>query len=588
MKRFSLKRFLLWRKQHITDKQLLLILSVIVGILAGFGAVIIKNLVHLLQNYLGHFVSYKNGILFIFSPIIGLTLAVIFLKYINRHLVTHGIPTVLFAISKNRGKMAPHNLYSSIISSVLTVGFGGSVGLEGPAIATGGAMGANIGQLLNLTYKQKTLLLGCASAGAMAAIFKSPIAAVVFALEVIMLDLTMAAIVPLLISSATGAMVSYFFLGQNTLLSFSVVEEFRLEQAGWFVVFGIMTGFISVYFIKMFNAISDFFNNMENVFHRLLIGGTCLGVTVFLIPSLFGEGYDVINNSLRGQYGYLFDNTFYDGLLGNEIASLVLFLFIVLLKVIASSLTFGAGGVGGVFAPTLFTGAITGLFFSHFMNLFGIPLSSSNFALVGMAGAIAAVIHAPLTAIFLIAETTGGYQLFMPLMIVATISYATTRIFVANSVYTTQLARRGELVTHHKDKAVLMMMQLQELIETDFNILRPNSTLGDFIETIKFAHRNIFPVVEEDGTFRGIIKLDDIRHIMFNNDMYDIIYVRDLMFMPDQAISSTDSVEEVARKFKASGRYNIVVIEHGKYLGFISRATLFSRYRDLLQDFSED
>lgn len=583
-----LTRFIVWRNKKITDKQLLLILSVVVGLLVGFAAVIIKYLVHIIQEFVSDMASYKQGTLYIIFPIIGLLLTVLFIKYINRNPVRHGIPSVLFAISKNQGKMKSHNLYSSIISSALTVGFGGSVGLEGPTVATGAAIGSNIGSWLHLSYKQITLLLGCASAGAMSAIFKAPIAAVVFALEVIMLDLTMSAIVPLLLSSVSAALTSYLFLGQNYLYSFAISETFKLENVKWYVIFAIFTGFVAVYFSKIYNIITEAFERIPNTFNRLLIGGFILGMIIFLLPSLYGEGYEIINSSLRGQFGFLFENTFYAGLKGNLFATLILFLLVLLFKVIATSITFGSGGVGGVFAPTLFSGGIAGLFFSRLLSIIGIDVNASSFALVGMAGMIAAVIHAPLTAIFLIAEITGGYQLFMPLMIVATVSYATTKIFIPNSVYTMQLAKRGELMTHHKDKAVLMMLRVNELIETDFNVLRPSTTLGSLIETIKFAHRNIFPVVEEDGTFRGIIKLDDIRHIIFNTELYDNVYVRDLMFMPGQVIFSHDTVEEVARKFQVSGRYNIAVLDHGKYLGFISRAKLFSSYRSLLKDFSDE
>jgi chloride channel protein, CIC family len=583
-----LNRFIVWRNNKITDRQLLLILSVVVGLLVGFAAVIIKNLVHYIQVFVSQMASYEKGTLYIVFPIIGLSLTVLFIKYINRNPVRHGIPGVLFAISKNQGKMNSHNLYSSIISSALTVGFGGSVGLEGPTVATGAAIGSNIGRWLHLNYKQITLLLGCASAGAMSAIFKAPIAAVVFALEVIMLDLTITAIVPLLLSSVSAALTSYLFLGQNYLYSFAISETFKLENIKWYILFAIFTGFVAVYFSKVYNIITEAFERIPNIFHRLLVGGIILGLLIFLIPSLYGEGYEIINASLRGQYGFLFENTFYSGLKGNLLATLILFLILLLFKVVATSITFGSGGVGGVFAPTLFSGGIAGLFFSRLLAEIGVDVNPSSFALVGMAGMIAAVIHAPLTAIFLIAEITGGYQLFMPLMIVATVSYATTKIFIPNSVYTMQLAKRGELMTHHKDKALLMMLRLNELIETDFNILRPSTSLGGLIDTIKFAHRNIFPVVEEDGTFRGIIKLDDIRHIMFDNDLYENVYVRDLMFMPEHVIFSHDTVEEVARKFQVSGRYNIAVLNHGKYMGFISRAKLFSSYRSLLKDFSEE
>ncbi len=583
-----LSRFSALRHKPVPDRQKMLALSVVVGMLAGFAAVIIKNLVHYIRLMIESITIPKEGYLYILFPIIGLSLTVIFVKYINRNPVRHGIPGVLFAISKSKGKIKTHNLYSSIISSALTVGFGGSVGLEGPTVATGAAIGSNLGKWFHLNQKQITLLLGCACAGGMSAIFKAPIAAVIFALEVIMLDLTMSAIVPLLISSATGVVTSYFFMGQNYLYAFAVNDAFRLNQIGWYLVFGIFMGLCAVYFTKIYNLITEAFEKIPNVFFRLLTGGLFLGLVIFIIPSLFGEGYEVINSCLRGQYGYLFEGTFYSGLSGSYWATLFLFLMLFLFKVVATSLTFGSGGVGGIFAPSLFSGAIAGLFFSQVLKGSGIDLSTTNFALTGMAGMIAAVIHAPLTAIFLIAELTGGYQLLLPLIIVATTSYATAKIFVSNSVYTIQLAKRGELRTHHKDKAVLMMLQLEDLIETDFNILRPLATMGQLIETIRYAHRNIFPVVEEDGTFRGIIKLDDVRHIMFDNEMYQNVYVRDLMFMPEHVIFSDDSVEEVARKFQESGRYNIAVIKHGKYLGFISRAKLFSTYRDLLKDFSEE
>jgi CIC family chloride channel protein len=583
-----LSKFLIWRQRKLTDKQLILTLSLIVGILVGFAAVLIKNLVHFIQVEVSGLATNKHGYLYIILPFAGISLTVLFVRYINRNPVRHGIPGVLYAISRNQGKMNSHNLYSSIIASALTVGFGGSVGLEGPTVATGSAIGSNIGRRLNLSYKQITLLMGCACAGAMASIFKAPVAAVVFALEVIMLDLTMAAIVPLLISSVSATLVSYFFLGQHTVYPFVVDSGFQFDQLIWYILFGIFTGLVAVYFAKLYNLITEAFEKLPNVFARLALGSTLLGLVIFLIPSLYGEGYEVINSSLKGEYGFLFENTLYAGLKGNLMVTMVLFLCMLLFKVVATSLTFGSGGVGGVFAPTLFTGGIAGLFFSQFLSLTGIQVNAASFALVGMAGMIAAVIHAPLTAIFLIAELTGGYHLFMPLMIVATISYATTKIFVANSVYTTQLAKRGQLMTHHKDKAVLMMMQLNELIETDFNILRPSNSMRELIETIKFAHRNIFPVVEEDGTFRGIIKLDDIRHIIFDNALYDSIYVRDLMFMPEQVIFTGDTVEEVAMKFQVSGRYNIAVLDRGKYMGFISRAKLFSSYRSLLKDFSEE
>jgi len=583
----ALARFIVWRKNNISDRQFILILSIVVGLASGLAAVVIKNLVHVIQVHLADIAENSSDFLYIIYPLIGILITVLFVKYINKNPVTHGVPNVLFSISKRNGIIRQHNLYSSIISSALTVGFGGSVGLEGPTVATGAAIGSNIGRLLHLNYKQIILLLSCACAGAMSAIFKAPIAAIVFAIEVIMFDLTMAAIVPLLISSATAALTSYLFLGQNVLYAFEIEEKFVLNDLTYFILLGIFTGFLSVYFIRIHLLITGLFDKLENAFAKLFIGGIVLGLLIFIIPSLYGEGYSVINNSLHGDFSHLFENTFYENLNKGFLVIIIFFTLVMLLKVVATSITFESGGVGGFFAPALFTGVNAGLFFAKFLNNLGLSVSESNFALVGMAGLIAGVIHAPLTAIFLIAEITGGYELFMPLMIVAAISYATVKLFTPNSVYTIQLARRGELMTHHKDKTVLMMLDVSELIETDFNKINPNDTLGDLIRIITKAHRNIFPVVEKDNTFRGIVKMDDIRHIMFNNEMYERVYVRDLMFMPQHVIDPKDTMEEIARKFQISERYNIAVIEKGKYIGFISRAKLFSTYRKMLSDFSE-
>ena len=582
-----LVRFINWRKNNISDREFILILSIIVGLASGLSAVVIKNLVHITQVFLADIAARNSDYFYIFYPLIGILITVLFIKYINRKPVAHGVPNVLFSISKRNGIIKQHNLYSSIVTSAITVGFGGSVGLEGPTVATGAAIGSNIGRLLHLNYKQIILLLSCACAGAMSAIFKAPIAAIVFAIEVIMFDLTMAAIVPLLISSATAALTSYLFLGQNVLYAFEIKEEFILNDFGYYILLGVFTGFLSVYFTKIHMLITGLFDKLKNVFSRLFIGGIVLGLLIFIIPSLYGEGYSVINNSLHGDFTHLFENTFYENLNKSFLLIIVFFTLVMLLKVVATSITFESGGVGGFFAPALFTGVNAGLFFAKFLNNLGLSISESNFALVGMAGLIAGVIHAPLTAIFLIAEITGGYELFLPLMIVAAISYATVKLFTPNSVYTIQLARRGELMTHHKDKTVLMMLDVKKLIETDFNKLNPNDTLGDLIKIITRAHRNIFPVVEKDDTFRGIVKMDDIRHIMFNPEMYEHVYVRDLMFMPQYVIDPKDTMEEIAKKFQISERYNIACIEKCKYLGFVSRAKLFSTYRKMLSDFSE-
>lgn len=575
--------------RYLSGYRFLYLMAALVGLGVGLAAVIIKNLVHFIREALENGFRMDTSGYFIFLlPIIGIALTVMFIKYVNRRSVGHGIPGVLFAISKNNGIIRSHNLYSSIVTSALTVGFGGSVGLEGPTVATGGAVGANMGRWLNLGYKEITLLISCASAGALSAIFKAPIAGIVFALEVIMLDLTMWAIIPLLIASATAAMTSYLFLGQNVLYSFQLTEGFQMNQVHFYLILGLLGGLMSVYFIRVYVSVSKFFERFRNPWKKLLFAGGLLGVIIFLFPPLYGEGYEVVNEGLRGEYLHLFRGTFFEGW-SDTFALTFLFLILVIgIKVVATTLTFAAGGIGGIFAPSLFMGANMGLLFGLALNQMGFDVPVSNMALVGMAGMIAGVVHAPLTAIFLIAEITGGYELFFPLMLAATISYGTTRYFFKNSVYTLQLAERGELMTHHKDRNILLMMKVTDLIETNFSTVHPDQKLRDLIRVITRSSRNIYPVVDDGNNLKGIVKLDDIRHIMFNQEMYDTTRIRDLMITPEWTVESTDQMEEVARVFSESGRYNIPVLRDGKYLGFVSRARVFSSYREMLKHFSDD
>lgn len=591
MKRAAVwRRFLIWRIKNMSQQNLIMILAVIIGVLAGLGAVVIKNGVHLIKSLLTSNVvfNYQNYLFFVL-PAIGILIATLYIRFVVRQHVGHGIPSVLFAISKNHGVIKRHNIFSSIITSVFTVGFGGSVGLEGPTVATGAAIGSNLGQMFRLNYKQITLLLGLASAAAMSAIFKSPIAAVVFAIEVIMIDLTLASVIPLLIASVTGVLTSYFFLGQAVMYPFDIRAVFHLEDLPYFILLGLLTGLVSVYFTKMYIFVESGFKKIKTWYAKWIVGGVVLGGLIFLFPSLYGEGYEAVNACLQGDYSPLFNNSLFYGMQDEIIMVFVLFLLIIFFKAIATSVTFGAGGIGGIFAPTLFMGAFTGLFFTTFLKYLGVNnLNASTFALAGMGGLIAGVLHAPLTAIFLIAEITSGYQLFVPLMVTATISYATIRIFVKNSVYTHQLARRGELITHHKDRAILSMMTVGKLIERDFKTVRPDDKLGDLVKVVAESKRNIYPVIDEDGLFCGIIVLDDIRNIMFKPELYDEKSVGSLMFMPGTSVSPDESMEEVAKKFQQSRNYNLPVLKDGKYIGFISRANVFSEYRKLLKDFSED
>lgn len=581
------RKIFIWRIRHINDRQFMAFLSVLVGIFTGIAAVIIKRSVHFIREEL-HKTDFQH-FFYMVLPFIGISLTVLFIKFIVRRPVRHGVPNVLYAKGKAKGLMRKHNMFSSIITSALTVGFGGSVGLEGPTVSTGAAIGSNLGQLLHLRHRQIILLLGCASAGAMAAIFKAPIAAIVFALEVIMLDLTMSSLVPLLIASATAVLVSYSMSGLDVLYPFFIEEGFELKDISFYILLGIVTGFMSLYFKRVYTYIEAWFEKLKNVYYQLITGGLLLGILLFFFPSLYGEGYEVINSALAGDVDYLFSNSFFTSFKGQFYLTIGLLLLVAFLKVVAASLTFGAGGVGGIFAPTLFMGVNTGLAFGLVVNQLSThTVNIHNFALIGMSGLIAGVLHAPLTGIFLIAELSGGYELFVPLMITATISYFTIRIFEKHSVYTHQLATRKELITHHKDNAIISMMEVSKLIETDFATILPNATLGGLVQAIENAHRNLFPVVDKNGNLVGMVKMDDVRHLIFKPEKYDKVLVKELMYMPEYFISPDDSMEDLVDKFSYSGRFNICVIDNGKYLGFISRARAFTAYRHHMRRQSEE
>ncbi len=567
----------------------MIILSIIIGFLGGMVAVIMKNIVYYMRQLLtsGFSVDYSN-IQYAIYPAIGILLTIIFVKYILRHEVRDGIPNVLYAISKQHGFIKKHNMFSSIISSALTVSFGGSVGLEGPTVVTGAAYGSNLAKALGLNYKQVVSILGFASAAAMSAIFKAPIAAIVFALEVILFDMTMTALVPLLLSSIVAALTSYFFLGQDVLYPFEVKYHFDTSETIYYIGLGVFTSLVSAYFIKTYVYTGKLFDKLKGWGWKFLFGGIALGLLIFLLPSLYGEGYEDINEALRGNMSFVFHESLFYSLKDNVTVGLILLFGILVMKVIATSITFRAGGVGGIFAPTLFIGAMSGLFFAQVLNHLGITnIPVSNYALVGMAGLLAGVVHAPLTAIFLIAEITGGYELFLPIMMVATISYGITRFLSPKSIYTIQLANRGEHITHNKDQAVLTMMNVSGLVEHNFHVISPDATLGDLVKVIATSTRNIYPVVDDERNFYGIIFLDQIRNIMFKPELYNTS-VRELMFMPSNIVDWNDDMETVASKFQKSGKYNLVVLKDGKYEGFVSRANVFSKYRQLLKEFSEE
>ncbi len=571
----------------MSERGFITALSVIIGLLSGFAAVVIKNAVWMTQRFVHSLDSEMHNYIYFALPLIGIILTVVFIRFLLRKEVRHGIPNVLYSISKRKGKINNHNLYSSVIASSLTVGFGGSVGLEGPTVATGTAWGSWLAKYFRLNYKNTILMLACACAGAMAAIFKAPIAAIVFAVEVIMIDLTVLSLVPLLLSSATAVLTSYFFLGQDVLYPFEIQNGFELADLPYYIVLGIVAGFVSVYFTKMYMYIGGLFDKLNNIWTKLFVGGIGLGVLIFFFPSLFGEGYESINACLAGDVDYLFNNSLFFDLREEMWAVLILLVSVILFKIVATSLTFGAGGIGGIFAPTLFMGVNTGMLFAQIVNLLGLrQISTSNFALIGMGGLIAGVLHAPLTGIFLIADISGGYKLFVPLMITATFAYIIVRTFTPNSVYHLQLAQRKELLTHDKDANVLQMLEVKKLIETDFEILSPDATLRNLTEAISRNHRNLFPVVDDEGKLVGMLKMDDVRDMIFNHELYDTVKISELMYMPEYHIDPNDSMEIVTNKFESSGRYNLAVIENGKYIGFISRARVFTKYRKQIIDVS--
>ncbi len=585
-----LKGFLIWRLKNVHSRPYLMFLSLIVGIGSGTMAVILFNIVSFIQRFLKvGFTRDHSNLLYLVYPVVGISLSVLFVRFILRQSLGHGVPGVLKAISMNQGLIKAHNMFSSVITSALTVGFGGSVGLEGPSVSTGAAIASNIGRLFRLSFKHKVLLIGCGSAAAMAAIFKAPIAGIVFAFEVIMLDLTTSSVIPILIASASATITSYIFLGQDVIYPINLKENFILTDIPYYIALGVFTGLISVYFSRVYLYIANIFGKVKSSFVKLIVGGSILGLLILIFPSLYGDGYESVNHALDGNVSYLFENSFFYKYSDSLLVSVILLAAIVLLKVFASSATFGAGGIGGIFAPTLFIGANAGLLFSTLVKYIGFDeVSKSNFALVGMAGLLAGVLHAPLTGLFLIAEITGGYALFLPLMITATLAYATVKYFDSNSVYTFQLAKNKELLTHHADKNALVMMKVDNLIETNFKTVDKDATLGELVKVIADSTRNIFPVVDENNYFIGVVNLDDIRQVIFQHELYNQITVNELMTVPSAHVTPDDSMEEVAKKIQQTGRFNIVVLRDGKYLGFVSRANVFLNYRKILKSISAE
>ncbi|WP_300433931.1 chloride channel protein [Christiangramia sp.] len=583
-----LHRFLNWKSRNLSHRQFLMIISALIGFIAGICAVVIKNLTHFIQVFLkaDNIISYHNAFYFVF-PVIGLLIVYLIFKFILRRKVGQGIPATLYAISRQKGIMKRYQMYSSLITAPITVGFGGSVGLEAPTVATGASIGSNLSRMFLLNQTTRTLLIGCAAAGAMSSIFNAPIAAIIFAIEVFSLDLTLTSLLPLLIASVSAVLTSYFFFGSEIILPFQLEEAFTVSEVPYYILLGIVTAVFSIYFSKVHFKLTKLMSGIRSNILRLITCGLLLGLIIFFIPPLYGEGYSVVNNLLQENYLEALGTNLFNAYLDNIWVVISLLLGLVLFKIVATSLTLSAGGVGGIFAPVMFMGSALGHGFALILNNLGIfkeTIPVSNFTLVGMAGLMAGVLHAPLTAIFLIAELTHGYELFIPLMITAAISYMITSKFQPHSVYTMELAQRGDLLTHDKDQTVLTLMNISNVIEKNFIPLRIDMNLGDVIhEGVIKSSRNIFPVIDEDRNFMGIILLDDIRSIMFNEKLYNEVKVQDIMQQAPEIIDmETDRMKAIMKKFQESDAWNLPVVEKGKYAGFISKSKLLTAYRKKL------
>lgn len=582
---------LLWREKHIREKTFVMVLALLVGIFGGFAALVLKGLIHFISTLLTGQMEIYNGNVWLFIlPLAGVTLCFLYVRYFVRENISHGVTRVLYAISQKKSRLKRKNMYTSVVASSITIGFGGSVGAEGPIVYTGAAIGSNLGSLFRLSPQVLMILVGCGAAAGIAGIFKAPIAGMLFTLEVLMIDLTTVTVMPLLIASISAATVAYVFTGYNFEFFFMQSEPFHTAHIPFVIILGLFCAGVSLYFTKVMTFMEGSFKRVNNPWLKLALGGLLLSGLVFLFPPLYGEGYDGIIELLGGDPSKIVNTSiFYAD--RNSVTTILMFTAaVMLLKAFATSATNGAGGVGGTFAPSLFVGCIAGFFLTYLLNnLFGLDLSEKNFALMGMAGVMAGVMHAPLMGIFLTAELTGGYELFLPLLIVACMSYGVTKQISPYSIYTQRLAQRGELLTHHKDKAVLTLLKIDNVIERDCIPVRPEMTLGDVVGVISRSSRNLFPVVDTGGNLLGIVLLDDIRNIMFRTDLYKRMRVSKFMSMPPARVILGQPMDRVMKIFDDTGAWNLPVVdEAGVYQGFVSKSKIFNSYRHVLRHYSDD
>ncbi len=576
---------------RISERDLVLLLSLFVGVSCGLAAALLKSAVEFIHHSLtSWFDGEAYNFLYIVYPGIGMLLSLLFVKYVVKDNIGHGVTKVLLAVSKNESKIRPHNMWTSVAASSVTIGFGGSVGAEAPIVYTGAAIGSNVARYMGLSYKNMTILLGCGAAGAVAGIFKAPLAGVLFTLEILLFNISMTSILPLLLSTISATVVSYILLG-DTLPFECTLSPFTMHNIPFYVLLGLFCSGCSVYFTRMTLWLEDKIKSVERPFVRWAMSALCLGLLIFLFPPLYGEGYEHLHELLNGGMINLEGQTVLSFFMRTPWSIPIFFMMILLLKVCSMSFTNAGGGVGGTFGPTLFIGAIAGFVVSRTINLVGggpvVP--EQNFVLVGMAGLMAGVMQAPMTAIFLIAEISGGYQLLIPLILTATVSYGVTRTMEPYSIYTKRIAKKGELLTHDSDQAVLTLLKTDELVESDFSTVKIDASLGELVEVVAASRRNIFPVVDSKNHFQGFVSLEDIRRDMFKKDTYDTLHVYNFMKSAPAYVYVNEKMDSVMRKFEKTGAWNLPVVDSDRtYIGFVSKSKIFSAYRDQLKQVSHD
>ncbi len=584
-KESRLMRFIIWREKHIGERMFMIILSLLVGILTALAGYLLKSAIEGIQHFLLGKVR-EEMVLYLLLPPVGILITALFVKVVVKDDIGHGVTKILFALSQRQSRIKAHNVWSSIAASSITIGFGGSVGAESPIVLTGAAIGSNVGRIFKLNQRNLMLLVGCGAAGAIAGVFKAPITGLVFVIEVLLMDLTLGSVLPLLTTSVTSAALAYVLSGHRSMFSFYQTDPFITERIPYVILLGVFTGFVSLYFSKTMFRIETQIKSLGAYWKKYLLSALMLSSLIFIFPPLYGEGYSTLEALMSGQYESIIEGSLFASWSNSY---WVIFLFItatLAVKVFASVATNSGGGCGGLFAPSLFVGGLSGFVFAYGLNyvpFINTYLPHKNFVLMGMAGIMAGVMHAPLTGTFLIAELTGGYDLLLPLMLVSITSYATIRIFMPHSIYSLRLAEKGKLLTHEKDKAVLTVMSLESVIEKDFDAVTPQMTLGDMVQVIGQAKRNIFPVLNEEQCLAGIVIMDDIRNIMFRPELYDRFLVEKFMVSPPAIIVSDMSMEVIMNKFDSTGAWNLPVIDpQGHYLGFVSKSKIFNTYREVL------